>query len=660
MQTLTFGGTVTSSTASTFNLVFNGATTPAITYSSVTTTLQAAIQNALNGLSSLNFGGQTANTTTLVSAVSATSVTITFQNAALTSLLADTNVPTMTVISNLAGTNPTASVATTTAGVAAVTVAVGGFLTLDNTLVNLSNRFTSTGTISLDGGTLTYIGNNTAGVVSTQSFGVITLGQGANSIVSQNGSGANSANYLSSTALFRSVGSTVSFIAGNGAVQLGTGYNTFVFTNAPVLSGASGTAADSILPYASINLLGSTTVGYATYIPVPANPVAFGAYGISTFENYVTSLANATSTSNVELNAGTTLPGNKVVNSLLLIGTLTLTVGSAAAPNTLTVASGAIMASAAGTATIAGGTLDFGTTEGLLEAGNTTVAVATQEGDSSILNGSAITITSSITGSGGLTASGAGAVSLNGTGVFTGPTTYDGGALDESDYVTGELILGSVSSIGNNSLTAISGSFGPSVGGTFAVLINAITLDNSIVGFGISATPAARPTFAGPITIFGNNTIEAPYATTYIAGAISGPGSITVGETGDISVQTGASTAVALEGNNTYSGGTIFDPFSPEGITTEVVVTNSNAFGTGPINWLGGEITTARILGSTGPTVEAGGAAISFSNQLNLVNSTIQVDGPFEHRGRPGQRHFRRADILDRHRHHRRPAGCRT
>ena len=53
VQTITFGGTVTSSTASTFTLAFNGATTAAIAYSSVTGTLQSNIQNALNALASI-------------------------------------------------------------------------------------------------------------------------------------------------------------------------------------------------------------------------------------------------------------------------------------------------------------------------------------------------------------------------------------------------------------------------------------------------------------------------------------------------------------------------------------------------------------------------------------------------------------------------------
>ena len=150
VQSITFGGTIT--TGSTFTLSFNGSTTGAIAYSNVAGTLQSNIQNALNALGTIGLSG---NTNTLVSAVSATSATITFQNQ-----LGKTNVPQLTLTSSLTGTSPTAAIAITTIGVAAVNVRVGATFTLDDTTVNLPNRLSSSATISLNGGIFSYLGNN--------------------------------------------------------------------------------------------------------------------------------------------------------------------------------------------------------------------------------------------------------------------------------------------------------------------------------------------------------------------------------------------------------------------------------------------------------------------------------------------------------------------
>ncbi len=111
VETITFGGTVTGGQ---FTLSFNntgsggsinGSTNP-INYSTASATLQSSIQSALDGL--MGAGN------TLVSASSATSVTVTFQNS-----LGDTSQPAMTTSSSLTGTNPTVSAAVTTEGFAA-------------------------------------------------------------------------------------------------------------------------------------------------------------------------------------------------------------------------------------------------------------------------------------------------------------------------------------------------------------------------------------------------------------------------------------------------------------------------------------------------------------------------------------------------------------
>ena len=100
VQTITFGGTVTGGS---FLLVLDGTTTGSIAYSTSAAALQSNIQAALDNLPNVTVGNS------VVSAVSATNVTVTFQGA-----LTDTVVDTMTDIPSLQGTNPTMAVATTT------------------------------------------------------------------------------------------------------------------------------------------------------------------------------------------------------------------------------------------------------------------------------------------------------------------------------------------------------------------------------------------------------------------------------------------------------------------------------------------------------------------------------------------------------------------
>ncbi len=575
VQTISFSGTITN--GSTFTLAFNGATTSAIGYSTATGTLQSNIQNALNALATIGLSG---NTNTLVSAVSASSVTITFQNQ-----LGVTNVPQLTLNSSLTGTNPRASVAITTAGVAALNVLVGATFTLDDTTVNLPNRLSSSATIALNGGTLSYLGNNLNAIASAQTVGAITLGSGNNTISVIDGTGIGSTAILTSAGLLREAGATVNFIG--STTLLGGAYSQIQFTS-PITAAANGpfvNLTNGILPYATVQGPNSTSLNFASY----ASPG-----GITAFTNYVNNLATANSTSNVILTSATTLSANVTVNSLLLLGSLTLTAASGGNNFTLTVASGGLVASSGGTATLTGGTLNFGTAEGVLTAST------------------ALTINSSITGTGGLTASGAGTVTLNGTGVYTGSTVYDGGGIN-----VGNFAVGVVSALGNTTLTAISGVIGTSFGGAFSVFSNPIILNNSVVGFGLAGT---QPTIAGPITLIGNDFIQATGNTAQIAGSIGGSGTLNIGPSA-------SKEALILAGNNTYTGGTNLDPALGGGSDNELDVISSNAFGTGPINWLGGQIDTFRVV--TGAAVESASGVVTIPNQINLINATPEIAGPW-------------------------------
>ena len=110
VQTINFTGGA-ALTGGTFKLTFNSVQTPAINYSSNPGALQANIQNALSGLSSIGLG----NTGVVVNAT-ATSATVNFQNA-----LANQPLNLMTADGSGLGSGAAATVARTTAGFVGLT-----------------------------------------------------------------------------------------------------------------------------------------------------------------------------------------------------------------------------------------------------------------------------------------------------------------------------------------------------------------------------------------------------------------------------------------------------------------------------------------------------------------------------------------------------------
>ncbi len=148
VQTITFAGGVTGGS---FSLGFGGSTTN-IPYSTAAATLQSSIQSALDGLGTIGAGN------TLVSAVSATDVTVTFQGT-----FANQAVTTMTSNgSGLNGANPTVAVATTTTGFAAWGSAPTANIGVNT---NAVQTIAFTGTVT-GGSFLLAIGNNTTGPIA--------------------------------------------------------------------------------------------------------------------------------------------------------------------------------------------------------------------------------------------------------------------------------------------------------------------------------------------------------------------------------------------------------------------------------------------------------------------------------------------------------------
>src|SRR5262249_51013104 len=139
----------------------------------------------------------------------------------------------------------------------------------------------------------------------TETLGALTLGAGNSTIAAANGAGQTAA--LTFASLARNAGATANFANAVGATTgaaLGSASNQVLFTAAPTLA-----AGVNILPYA---LVGGSN--FATY----------GAGGVAANSNFVTTLAGATSTTNVVLTDAGAVAGVANVGSLILAGNTTL------------------------------------------------------------------------------------------------------------------------------------------------------------------------------------------------------------------------------------------------------------------------------------------------------------------------------------------------
>src|SRR5439155_1354621 len=136
-----------------------------------------------------------------------------------------------------------------------------------------------------------------------------------------------------------------------------------------------------------------------------------------------------------------------------------------------------------------------------------------------------ITVTSTITGTGGLTVvdTTAGAIAINAANNYTGTTTLAG------NLTSGSVTVGNISAFGNSAVNFVSGVLANGVGANF-VLANPVNFTNSVASFGNSGN---RFFLAGPITLTGNNQIIADAnatvnQATFLSGVVGGTGALTL------------------------------------------------------------------------------------------------------------------------------------
>ncbi|CAN5480756.1 hypothetical protein BH09VER1_BH09VER1_53700 [soil metagenome] len=408
----------------------------------------------------------------------------------------------------LSGTNTYSGPTTVTAGILALN---GG--SIANSDVTVSGGTLSDGTVT-GGGAFTHVASLTligAGeykerASSTQVeniTGALTIGSGQSFVTidppSGNYNGVTAASLVRAdhgTVVFRGVGVGTNTIASQTSNS-----SNISFTTAPTGlvggGGGAGTTTISILPWAIGGI--STADAGTTFVTYTA---ANGIRPLTAAEYATTITSGATSTNNVKLTTtAASLTSNATINSLLLAGA-----GGVAGGKTLTLTSGALLATTTATIT---GNLAFGSAEGNVNTGA----------------GQTLTVTGTVTGTGDLVKSGAGTLQLNGTNSSYGATFVN----------TGTLKAGATDAIGSSSAVTMS-----NVSGAALDITGFNTSIGSLTGGG---TTGGNVTLgAATLTIGMNNTSPAAYA-----GVISGAG-------GQLAkAGTGTQT---LSNANTYTGAT--------------------------------------------------------------------------------------------------------
>jgi len=143
-----------------------------------------------------------------------------------------------------------------------VTLNINATLTLDNTGTNLSGRLmsgASPANVTLNNALFNFLGNNTPGVVTTETLGTVTLNSGASFFNQLSGSGFGATAVVTVSMLSRNAGSTVSFLpylnpTTTQTPTTGSALNT-AFNRILVSSLGTGAAlVNGILPWATIAL----------------------------------------------------------------------------------------------------------------------------------------------------------------------------------------------------------------------------------------------------------------------------------------------------------------------------------------------------------------------------------------------------------------------
>jgi fibronectin-binding autotransporter adhesin len=354
---------------------------------------------------------------------------------------------------------------------------------------------------------------------------------------------------LTAASLTRAAATTIVFGSGAGVFDVNT---FFVFTNTPATT-------NGIIPFAvALESSSGSTPSYADFVSVAAS----NGLAIATYTNQSATSLNAFSatggTAIFNLDLSVTTSGNRSVGALRVNNSLTNT------GNTLTVGTGTAAPIILNGGSILGGTLALNG-EGLIYAGGTG------------------TISSSIQGTGGLTAFG-NLLNLSGTNTYTGPTTVNGGIL----WISSDVNLGTAPSsatagaiVINNATLFISGSTtinanrGMKLGSANSAIV--VGSGDSVVYNGIISGPGGLTLAPDGGELTGGGTLTLGGSSTYAGPTIIQGGTLALGTNNALPTGTALTVALGLPGNATFDLAGFSQTISSlSGTSTQV--TNSSIF----------------------------------------------------------------------------------
>jgi len=377
----------------------------------------------------------------------------------------------------------------------------------------------------------------------------------------------------------------------------------------------SGTAAASL-----VNTIGPawivTNNGINTKGAGPYDFVTYGANGYVKATYNATTLTSGTGSSVVALAAATTATGNIAAYALntegkaITLGSNTLTIGNGTAPAGLILATGSA---------INGGTLAFGNSQGVIW-----------------LSGTNPTISSSITGSAGLTFAGSGAVAIGAAANVSGLVSIDSGTVTLSAAnvfagdvsgiwmsnvktkpapatlaITANNALSTLNTVGNNSAIKLSNGAALTLGDTTNNLSS--TINATLTETGVAV--------AGALTLNGSGLVDFSAGSKGALGLVSGS-SVVMNNSAQLRVAANAfaNTGIAVVLNGTsqlqvaQNGG---------GILANTIS------GTGELHLIGGSLQVTGIANtySGGTVVETGSILDITTANLPAINPNITNAG---------------------------------
>jgi autotransporter-associated beta strand protein len=509
-------------------------------------------------------------------------------------------------------TSPTGALGTSNVIVSAL-----GKLAIDNIGATSSGTTVRAQSVTLNDGTLTDLATGTGDSSTDVITNALVLNGGSNVITITGTGGANATLYAGSLAIGANGG--YAFVQGANLGDAFPASNTnggnIIFATAPtaLFVGSSSQTSGGVGPSLSTGIIPELTgfVNTATGSgSTSTQPNTFMTYDSTTgLRPLAWSEYNANSIvggDNTHITASTTAGATASINSLLITGTTTMTVGAGGV--TLTDASGAILFTANGSETIAAGdsaaTINFGAAQAVLTADS----------------GNTVTIAPELTGSGGLVKLGAGAISLTGTAsTYTGITEVLNGTLTGTTAAsfgssTSTILIGDTAGSNNTALKVGSafsrniiiqgGNTGTATFGSFALAASTISSNIDLGTDG--ATPGTGIAHGVTLTTASN-------VNTTFSGTITDAANIVAGTGGLVTINNGNQLAeVILTGSNTYTGGTLL----AQGV---LVMNNANAIGTGTLTINGGSGAGVGI-GGNGTLNNASIWSSNFSNP-NAVGS---------------------------------------